>query len=687
MDQTLIEKLEKLAELRTKNILTEEEFACQKRILLSSLAESHVNPRTEESASSSQSSAGIDVSPSWREKFKLIEVAGPLTIFGYKNGSRLTLAERFKISFNIFGFLFGPIYYFYLGMHKKGFVIVGAICASALALFFIEYLTGINTIYATNAIAGVTGFMANYDYYRFKTKNEEMWNGFSFFGRKWTAGAFAFFTFLISASGIWTLLDGPLIDGNCFDAGVTKTVRDLALNSEQLPTLIALYGGADRDRMFEWIKRDVGFVQKKSFWQDIDGAKKRVCSAVMTWHIPPSRSGKAYLGELAEKKTGYQLFAREYRWTYDTSSDSSSFLVNLIHKGEPSSPVEETEPTDNFVYSPLPPPDPNTIPRPEKIPGQGAPFFPSPAKPASEAESSRANADGQNSQGTREEQLKSANADAAPKNLSDDKETILANPEVRSHMASLFKTIDNKFIKASFVEGSFDAKAKTLDIILDVENNSNKPVILGEYTSGGFRFYDKYAFTTMPAYPSGLGHLSLYQNKGKKVITDGQSKNRIDVRIEKFDGYIAHNFAANHQMDGYLNFFTPDGERRFTVPITGKISIIDGTERAERKTSNALSARKNVQGCEVRLKHPVPKCPHITYGPEDCFEELTGKAGNRVTSPATAHITASGHTYYCPSHEGCIDIKDLEFKGCEFTHMPRARDESPKGYTGHIFVN
>ena len=32
----LVEKLEKLADLRARNILTEEEFAAQKRILLSS---------------------------------------------------------------------------------------------------------------------------------------------------------------------------------------------------------------------------------------------------------------------------------------------------------------------------------------------------------------------------------------------------------------------------------------------------------------------------------------------------------------------------------------------------------------------------------------------------------------------------------------------------------------------------
>ena len=35
--------------------------------------------------------------------------------------------------------------------------------------------------------------------------------------------------------------------------------------------------------------------------------------------------------------------------------------------------------------------------------------------------------------------------------------------------------------------------------------------------------------------------------------------------------------------------------------------------------------------CRVRLKHPVPNCPAVTYGPEDCLEDLWGKAGELVT--------------------------------------------------------
>lgn len=89
--------------------------------------------------------------------------------------------------------------------------------------------------------------------------------------------------------------------------------------------------------------------------------------------------------------------------------------------------------------------------------------------------------------------------------------------------------------------------------------------------------------------------------------------------------------------------------------------------------------------CRVRLKHPVPNCPAVTYGPGDCLEDLWGKSGQLVTSPATIHVMTSGHSYYCPSHEGCIEMKDLDFKGCVFKHVPRFPGES-KEYASHIDV-
>lgn len=169
------------------------------------------------------------------------------------------------------------------------------------------------------------------------------------------------------------------INGECFNEAVTDTVRDLAFAKDDIGTLILLsYGWHDAGAIGEWIKRDATFVQRKSFWIDEGATRTRLCSGVMTYHVPPHRDGKPFMGGL-----GYTQLAREYRWTYSASTDGASFLVNIVHKGDPSSPVQETEPNEQFVYGSLPPPDPNVLPQGQKVPGQGAPLFPSPAKPTS----------------------------------------------------------------------------------------------------------------------------------------------------------------------------------------------------------------------------------------------------------------------------------------------------------------
>jgi hypothetical protein len=90
--------------------------------------------------------------------------------------------------------------------------------------------------------------------------------------------------------------------------------------------------------------------------------------------------------------------------------------------------------------------------------------------------------------------------------------------------------------------------------------------------------------------------------------------------------------------------------------------------------------------CEVRLRHALSyTCPAVTYSPEDCSEDAWGRAGELVTSPASIHIMTGGYRYYCPSHESCIEVKDLKFIGCRFAKVPRLTDES-KEYVQHIFV-
>ena len=100
-------------------------------------------------------------------------------------------------------------------------------------------------------------------------------------------------------------------------------------------------------------------------------------------------------------------------------------------------------------------------------------------------------------------------------------------------------------------------------------------------------------------------------------------------------------------------------------------------------TAHAAAASR----CEVRQRVPVLSCPFAPNGPEDCFSgEKVGKSGDKQTVPATIHIMSSGHSYYCPSHEGCVELQDLSFNRCVLTYLPRSASDSKK-YVGHFFVD
>jgi len=100
------------------------------------------------------------------------------------------------------------------------------------------------------------------------------------------------------------------------------------------------------------------------------------------------------------------------------------------------------------------------------------------------------------------------------------------------------------------------------------------------------------------------------------------------------------------------------------------------------------NAGTNAETCEVRLRNPVRNCPNGVFNsPDDCFEDVVGKAGDKVTSPAAIRILNSGYTYYCPSHESCIALKDLTFsKGCVLTYVPVTKENPSDDFAGYIFV-
>ncbi len=139
----------------------------------------------------------LNVSEKWKERFRILEKAGPFERGKYRNQDALTSAERRKINWNILAFLFSGLYYLCKGMPRKAFVLIGGGWIFAAAVTVLEYIftfTAPNSIFwiAPGALAAS---LANRDYYRKMIFGERMWPSLSIF-ESWPAAiAFAVLSF------------------------------------------------------------------------------------------------------------------------------------------------------------------------------------------------------------------------------------------------------------------------------------------------------------------------------------------------------------------------------------------------------------------------------------------------------------------------------------------------------------
>lgn len=130
-----------------------------------------VNPHSIPMSSSTSTSEVI--SASWQQKFALIEKAGGVKV---PNIMGLGFGERMKVVFNIWGFLFGPIYYFTKGMWKKALPLFGIAILIILALEIICRKFGIPESITNFVCGSLFASRANIDYYkRIKLGDDGWW--------------------------------------------------------------------------------------------------------------------------------------------------------------------------------------------------------------------------------------------------------------------------------------------------------------------------------------------------------------------------------------------------------------------------------------------------------------------------------------------------------------------------------
>ncbi|MFC4260364.1 DUF2628 domain-containing protein [Marinobacter lacisalsi] len=139
-----------------------------------------------------------NVSEAWKQKFDILRRIGADEEFIYKAmGSEeykaLGFKEKSKVSFNIWGFLFGSFYYFFKAMWVKGAIILGAMWVLAAFLTLVEAVIGVALPAVLYWIpsAVICGQLANYDYFRKVMHDEKIWSGLPGFLAK-PAGAIGF---------------------------------------------------------------------------------------------------------------------------------------------------------------------------------------------------------------------------------------------------------------------------------------------------------------------------------------------------------------------------------------------------------------------------------------------------------------------------------------------------------------
>ena len=117
---------------------------------------------------------GLDVSESWKRRFRLIQRAGGPRMPQAKD---LSFGERSKAMFNVLAFLFGPVYYLFKGMWRKALTFFVSVTAVVFVIALILELNGLGE-YSRSLAYGAAAFFgirANIDYYKKMVLRDNGW--------------------------------------------------------------------------------------------------------------------------------------------------------------------------------------------------------------------------------------------------------------------------------------------------------------------------------------------------------------------------------------------------------------------------------------------------------------------------------------------------------------------------------
>jgi hypothetical protein len=127
-------------------------------------------PRTPPRLPPRDNIARLDVSDSWKRKFRLIEKAGGPDLPDFR---ALPFGDRFSVNFNFLAVFFGPIYYIVKGLWRQA--VVYFIVACVLILILDAMGLGKITRAVGSGLGIVYGLRANISYYKKVVLGEAPW--------------------------------------------------------------------------------------------------------------------------------------------------------------------------------------------------------------------------------------------------------------------------------------------------------------------------------------------------------------------------------------------------------------------------------------------------------------------------------------------------------------------------------
>ena len=173
MDATL-ERLERLAALHRGGALSDAEYEAQKaRVLAEEHRAAERVGRAPPAAFTPTSDA--ELSHAWQRRFAFFREHGsPLMTDGAKALQRLPFWTASSIRLNIWGFLFGPIYFFALGLWRRGLSMFGV---AAVISIVAKHLFGQDALTLAGPAEGALfALSVNYAYFIKCTQGRDEWN-------------------------------------------------------------------------------------------------------------------------------------------------------------------------------------------------------------------------------------------------------------------------------------------------------------------------------------------------------------------------------------------------------------------------------------------------------------------------------------------------------------------------------